>query len=1038
MLPPKTTRVAQAISGEDFLRIFEALPTPCLLLAPGLEIVAATQAFLADTRVLRSEIIGRSVLDVFADTPDEACTASRVQLEASLAYVRSSGRADQVPLQRYALHQAATQGGTLEAHHWGVLNTPVLDANGRVIFLLLQFDPRSPFHPLATARQAQQAAHAAAADTQSPSAHAGTGEGGPKTRLLIVDDTENDREYFKALFPSSDYLVLEAADGEAALELVRREKPDLVLTDLLMPKLDGFELIRRIRSEPEIAATRIMVWSANVHAQGARILGESLGANRILLKPVEAQQLHAAVNEVLGQPAQAKAIDTKAVATLDFAYRHLLAMNDALHKKRLALEREIEKRQHLEEELRRSERRSAGILATATDAVITTDRDQRIEIFNSAAEAMFGCSAASAIGSPVERFIPPRFRAAHDAYFRQFIAGDDTTGAMGPSRALVGLRANGEEFPMEASIAKVLSDGDLLATVVIRDVSVRHATDAALQKSAERLRLVQLIGRTGIFDWDILANTMQWSAEIAALYGLPAVAFESQYDAWRERVHPQDLPTVEQRIRESLHNGIFEGEWRVLWPDGSEHWLAGRSIVYKNASGQAVRMLGVNIDIGERKEHEERLRRMAQHDALTGLPNRTLLYAFAERLVSAKRRVQDQSAFLFIDLDRFKQVNDRYGHDAGDGVLKEVARRLAACMRAEDLVGRLGGDEFVAVLAPIRSEEVAAKIALHALDSLGQPYLVAGHELQVTPSIGISLFPQHGSSVDELIKHADAAMYVAKQRGCNNVQFYQHAFDARSEETQRIGERLHQALELHEFELYLQPVVDLATGKPVAAETLVRWPSMAVPPARFLPASEAAGLMPALGVWILQEAARLWQHWRALGIGAFPITVNLSESQLRQPDFLQNLAQVMEDYGMQGEDLELEITEGILAHHLDETLALLHRIREKKVLLTLDDFGAACSSMDHLTQWPLNVVKLDQSIVQHLGHDCKSALIAESVIGMATALKLSVVATGIESQEALDFLKSHHCHFGQGFFICHPLPAPEFETWCLNVVTGAD
>lgn len=850
MLLPIAGDSARVISGDDFSRIFEALPTPCMLLTPGLRIVAVSHAFLENIRAPRSEVVGRSVLDLITDRPDGPDSSGHVPLGVSLEHVLASGQAAPLPLQRYGLRSAATPDGAWEEYPWSVLTAPVLDTHGVVIFLLLRFDA-------------------------------------------------------PPLIPPSD-------------------------------------------------------------------------------------------------PASP------------------------------ALALEIQKRKQVEKNLRRSERRSSGILATATDAVITTDQDQRIEIFNSAAEAMFGCSAASVIGTPVERFIPQRFRAAHDAYFRNFIAGGDTTRAMGPLQALVGLRANGEEFPMEASISKVLSDGDLFATVVIRDVSMRHATEAALKKSEERLRLAQLIGRTGTFDWDIAANTMQWSAEIAALYGLPPVAFESPYDAWSARVHAQDLPALEQRIRESLHNGVFEGEWRVVWPDGTVHWLAGRSIVYKNASGQAVRMLGVNIDVGERKEHEERLRRMAQHDALTGLPNRSLLYAFAERLVSAKRRVQDQTAFLFIDLDRFKQINDRFGHDAGDAVLKEVARRLATCMRSEDLVGRLGGDEFLAVLAPVRSEEVAAKIALHALDCLGQPYLIAGHELQVTPSIGISLFPQHGASVDELIKHADAAMYVAKQRGCNNVQFYQHAFDARSEETRRIGARLHQALELHEFELYVQPVVDLATGKPVAAEALIRWPSMAVPPARFLPASEAAGMMPALGVWILQEAARLWQHWRARGISAFPVTVNLSESQLRQPDFLQNLAQVMEDYGMQGEDLELEITEGMLVGHLEETLALLRKIREKKVLLTLDDFGAGCSSMEHLTQWPLNVVKLDQSIVQHLEHDCKSALIAESVINMAASLNLSVVATGIESQEALDFLKSHHCHFGQGFHICRPLPAAEFETWCLR------
>ena len=299
-----------------------------------------------------------------------------------------------------------------------------------------------------------------------------------------------------------------------------------------------------------------------------------------------------------------------------------------------------------------------------------------------------------------------------------------------------------------------------------------HAMNQRLRDSERKLSLAHQIGRTGTFEWDVVGRRVKWSEDIAVLYGLPASTFESPYDRWLERLHPDDRPEVERQVERALQSGSFEAEWRVVWPDGSVHWLAGRAMVYRDDSGWPQRMLGVNIDITDRKAGEELMRRMAHHDPLTGLPNRALLYEYAGHMLPAMRRWHSHAAFMFVDLDQFKPINDTYGHDVGDAVLRDVARRLTDVLRGEDIVGRLGGDEFVAVLANIHGEDDATTIAHHVLHHLGRPYRADGLELHVSPSIGISLFPQHGDGVDELIRHADVAMYAAKQRGRNTFEFF--------------------------------------------------------------------------------------------------------------------------------------------------------------------------------------------------------------------------------------------------------------------------
>ncbi|MEX8518778.1 MAG: diguanylate cyclase [Leptothrix sp. (in: b-proteobacteria)] len=387
---------------------------------------------------------------------------------------------------------------------------------------------------------------------------------------------------------------------------------------------------------------------------------------------------------------------------------------------------------------------------------------------------MLGCEPATLIGQPWLVQIDPADQPMLGARWQQLLSGasfETELRLYGPARSLIWCH-----LALWAGCSRMGAVQYLSATFV--DISERKRSEEALRQSEQRLRLAEQIGRIGTFDWDIATDTVHWSAEVAALYGLPVQMFESSINTWHELIYPEDRTALEQRVEQALETSRFEAEWRVLWPDGSVHWLAGRAVVEQDEAGQPCKMLGVNIDITERKQAEEQQRRAAQHDPLTGLHNRALFYESATHLLPGMRRAGHMAAVLFIDLDRFKPINDGYGHAVGDQVLKEVARRLSAGVRQLDLVGRIGGDEFVVVLSQIHSGDDAAHVATHILERLNQPYRTDVGELQVTPSIGISLFPADGDSVDELIKNADKAMYTVKQNGKNNVQFYSSNLDA--------------------------------------------------------------------------------------------------------------------------------------------------------------------------------------------------------------------------------------------------------------------
>jgi diguanylate cyclase (GGDEF)-like protein len=429
-----------------------------------------------------------------------------------------------------------------------------------------------------------------------------------------------------------------------------------------------------------------------------------------------------------------------------------------------------------------------------------------------------------------------------------------------------------------------------------------------------------------------------------------------------------------------------------------------------------------------RKRADDRVRHLAFHDDLTSLPNRLMLTQYLDRALSRHRRAATQLAILFMDLDRFKVINDSLGREAGDGLLRQVAERLRAQAREGDTVARMGGDEFVVVIENQANLLDISACARRLIQELSAPYALGKNDCHVTLSIGISIFPTDGSDSQELLKAADAAMYRAKETGRNNYQYYLPSMNVHTLERLELESDLGHALERGELLLHYQPKVQIATGLIMGVEALLRWQHPRrglVPPLQFIPLAEETGLIVAIGEWVLATACARTKAWQLQGMADLSVAVNLSARQFADPMFLSRLTQIVHASGLDPSSLELEITESVVMSHGESAVAALEKLKSLGVQIAIDDFGTGYSSLAYLKRFPIDTLKVDRSFICDIPADSGDMKITRAIIAMAHGLKLKVVAEGVETAEQLDFLRSQHCDAGQGFFLFRPLPDGE-------------
>lgn len=562
---------------------------------------------------------------------------------------------------------------------------------------------------------------------------------------------------------------------------------------------------------------------------------------------------------------------------------------------------------------------------------------------------------------------------------------------------------------------------------VVEDISARKRTEASLLLSQRALES----SANGI----IITDCMQ--PDNPVVYVNPAferITGYSEAEAVGKNCRflqgdDRDQPGVLE-LRQALEN---REDARVVLKnyrkDGTLFWNELFVAPVHAKDGSVTHFVGIQNDISVQKHVEENLLHMATHDTLTGLPNRTLLQDRITQAIGYAERMQREVAVLFLDIDRFKNINDSLGHATGDEMISILARRLRGAIRQSDTVARVGGDEFVIVLTDIIRESDITQVLPNLIAAINQPILVEGHELSVTASIGISTYPHDGRDVTSLLKNADTAMYQAKEAGRNAFRFYAHEMNANAVDRLRLENDLRNAIKGNELMLHYQPQVDVDSGRIVAAEALLRWNHPRhglISPADFIPMAEETGLIVPIGEWVLRQVCSQLRSWDEAGLPSTVVAVNLSPRQFHQSNIVEMVATALQDFDLTPQRLELEITESSLMRNPEEAADLLEQLSQMGFSLSVDDFGTGYSSLGYLKRFPLNALKIDRSFVADIETNQNSGSIASAVIALAHSLGLKVVAEGVEKMAQMEYLRSLKCDFLQGYLYGRPMPADEF------------
>jgi diguanylate cyclase (GGDEF)-like protein/PAS domain S-box-containing protein len=559
----------------------------------------------------------------------------------------------------------------------------------------------------------------------------------------------------------------------------------------------------------------------------------------------------------------------------------------------------------------------------------------------------------------------------------------------------------------------------------------KHQRIRKLRQREERYALAVRAANDGIWDWNLKTNEIYFSERWKEILGYKDEEIGSDVNEWFRRIHPDDQKQVQSNLITHLRDATprFECEYRMQHANGKYLWVISRGKAMRDADGNAYGFGGSQSDITARKLAEERLAHDAVHDALTGLPNRILfLDRLQNRLDRTRRNSSDTFAVMFIDLDRFKVVNDSLGHAFGDQLLVTTGWRLQHCLRPEDTVARLSGDEFAVLLDVVHNSNDIRGVAERIRAQLITTTLLGVVERSPTASIGIVMFNNNYMAAEDLLRDADLAMYHAKRLGGNQYQFFDDTMHTSAVELLQLEGELKHAVDRNEWLVHYQPIISITSGKPVGAEALVRWlhPQRGMlAPGEFIQVAEDTGLILPIGEYVLMTACKQAKAWRDAGQSKFWVSVNISARQFKNKDLVETIARILEETGLSSDGLRLEITESVAVQNKEFTIKIMNELDAMGVYTSLDDFGTGYSSLSYLKQFPLRILKVDQSFIQDIQRNSKNEALIKAIIGMARSLGLEVVGEGVEKAEQLNFLRTEMCDQAQGFLLGRPIPAED-------------
>ena len=670
------------------------------------------------------------------------------------------------------------------------------------------------------------------------------------------------------------------------------------------------------------------------------------------------------------------------------------------------------------------ERRHHDVMEFLDQGVCVLDRSGRITLWNDALQRMLDCPREHALGRTLDAALPALSKTEFEQAFDE---------AVSDGRPLMLSRfALPVSEAMRLLEVKICAEADCV-TVLWNDVTDRSRAQQALQRSEDRFELMQAGVNDGLWEWEIRSHEINFSARWRALVGLPQWSGVGPLDDWLGRVHPDDLDGLWDAIKAHLSGKTdqLHHEHRIRHENGTYRRFLCRGVAARGPTGRAARIAGSLTDVTERAIAMDLLRSLGFRDPLTGLCNRTVFVErLGKRLDEFKQHRGRRFATLYLDLDRFKVVNDSLGHLVGDELLTAVSRRLESCLREGDSLARLGGDEFAILLNGLEDEGQANVIAFRIQDALSAPFSIGGREVFTSASIGIAFSAAQYNNPEEMMRDADTAMYHAKARGKARHELFDAEMHARALDRLGLENDLRQAVKSREFDVHYQPIVSLTSGMCVGFEALVRWSrnGQATSPEKFIPVAEELGLIESLGTWVLQEACRTFADWRQRypRYGLECITVNVSTRQLMQSNFLQIVQDTVQRSGLTPSNLRLEITETTLMGSPQMAADALRELRDFGVKVYLDDFGTGYSSLSHLHKLPVDALKIDRTFVRSLLLPERPAIV-ESILALARTLNTGVVAEGVESDLQAQELKRLGCRHAQGYFFSPPLSTPRVE-----------
>jgi len=807
-------------------------------------------------------------------------------------------------------------------------------------------------------------------------------------RALLIEDNPGDARLIEETLKgvSGFSLKLEWVD-RLSLGFARLEKNgiDVVVLDLSLPDCSGYETFQKLHDRfPQIPI--VLLYGLDDEDLGVRAVRD--GAQDYMVK---------------------NRLDGNQLAR---------AIRYAVERKRSA------------DALRKSEQLLRKTFSSMIDAIVIINSCS-LEIIdcNPVASQIFGYAKEEMVGRNLFSLLDPNPDSSQNA--SALFSSSELQGSLLQERLLC--RKDGSRFYAEFSSVNLEDDPSQISNwlVLVRDISARKEAQEILRQSEERYILAVRGANDGLWDWDMIKEQIYFSPRWKAMLGYEENEIGNSYMEWFDRIHTEEKDKVAMALSMHLngHSPYFESEHRMLHRDGVYRWMLVRGLAVRDSAGIAYRMAGSQTDITARKNAEEQLVHDAFHDMLTGLPNRALFIDRLGKAIERSTRGDYLYAVLFLDLDRFKDINDSLGHGTGDMLLIAISNALKTCVRSGDTVARFGGDEFVILLEDFREVNHATNVTTRIQQLLAKPFQVGDHQVFTSASIGIVLSALGYISPYDVLRDADIAMYQAKMMG--KAKFVMFDKEMRSQVIARlkIETDMRLALERNEFEIHYQPIMSLRDNSIAGFEALLRWhhPVLGdIPPVEFIPIAEETGLILEIGRWVIEKACwqiRKWQN--QTGIHELKISINISQRQFCQPEFLNQIQEVLQVTELNPFSLNLEITENVLMDNSESMVSFLNRLRNLGIGLHIDDFGTGYSSLSYLQRFPINALKIDISFVKRLGNNGDNAEIVKTIILLARELGVDSIAEGIETKNQLDQLRALNCQFGQGFYIGKPMAADQ-------------